>query len=65
MREKKKRSMSANEVEQVDDDDDNYDDDYDDDDYDINDTIAMTNDIHANELCIMSNDDDDDDYGKR
>lgn len=68
--------MSANDVDYNDNDDDNDDDDDDDDDgdndgdddgddgYDNNDTIAMTNDMHANELCIMSNDSDDDD-GKR
>lgn len=62
--------MSANDVDYNDNDDDNDDDgdndgDDGDDDYDNNDTIAMTNDMHANEeLCIMSNDSDDDD-GKR
>ena len=60
-----KKVRQRNDVDGVDDDDD--DDDDIDEDYDNYDTIAMTNDMHANELCIMSDDDDDDDDddGKR
>ena len=67
----RKKVRQRNDVDGVDDDDDddddNIDEDYDNyDNYDNYDTIAMTNDMHANELCIMSNDDDDDDDdGKR